>query len=364
VTDDLDGAFADLARAQAVAEALGLLGERARIHFLRGNLFFPRGDIGGCLREHQSSLELARAIGSPELEAQALGGLGDAEYVRGRMLTSYHHLARCVELARAQGLGRVEVANRSQMAQAALYFRPLGEALDLGIAAAHAAAEVGHLRAEINARAATMMALAVMGEPARVKEESARLRDLIDRLGARRFSQTRLLYLGMALLFEGDRAEALRLMREALKISEQTGITFRGPNVLGGLALALTDASERRAALDRGEAIIRQGSVGHNPLRFYPDAIDVALELADWDEAERYALALAEFTAAEPLPWSEFFVARGRALAAFGRDRHDEAALRELRKLRRTARQMDYRLPLPAIERALATGISGFRPDP
>ncbi len=156
VTDDLDGAFADLARAQAAAEALGLLGERARIHFLRGNLFFPRGDIDGCLREHQSSLELARAIGSPELEAQALGGLGDAEYVRGRMLASYHHLARCVELARAQGLGRVEVANRSQMAQAALYFRPLGEALDLGIAAAHAAAEVGHLRAEINARAATM----------------------------------------------------------------------------------------------------------------------------------------------------------------------------------------------------------------
>jgi tetratricopeptide (TPR) repeat protein len=359
VTEELDGAFADLDRAQAAAERHSLLEQRAHIHFLRGNLHFPRGNIEGCLAEHGTSLELARASGSAELEAQALGGLGDAEYVRGRMISAHRHLQRCVELAAEHGLGRIEVANRSQMAHAALYFRPLREALEHGVAAAQAAAEVGHLRAEINARAANSLALHVMGKLARVKEESARLRDLIDRLGARRFSQTHLLNLGKAALFEGDRAAALRLLREALGISEQTGITFHGPNVLGGLALALTDAGERRAVLERGEAIIRKGSVAHNPLRFYPDAIDVALELEDWDEAERYAAALAEFTSPEPLPWSDFFVARGRTLAAFGRDRCNEAALRELERLRRAARKFDYRLALPAIERALATGTAG-----
>ena len=52
VTDDLDGAFADLERAEAAAAAQGLLAEAARIHYLRGNLCFPRGDIEGCLREH------------------------------------------------------------------------------------------------------------------------------------------------------------------------------------------------------------------------------------------------------------------------------------------------------------------------
>ncbi|MGH6902594.1 MAG: adenylate/guanylate cyclase domain-containing protein, partial [Geminicoccaceae bacterium] len=89
VTEDLDGAFADLDRAQIAAEAQELAVERARIHFLRGNLHFPRGNIDGCLVEHGRSLELAREIGSPELEAQALGGLGDAEYARGRMITAH-----------------------------------------------------------------------------------------------------------------------------------------------------------------------------------------------------------------------------------------------------------------------------------
>jgi class 3 adenylate cyclase/tetratricopeptide (TPR) repeat protein len=49
VTEDLDGAFVDLDRAQTAAERHGLIEARARIHFLRGNLYFPRGDIEGCL---------------------------------------------------------------------------------------------------------------------------------------------------------------------------------------------------------------------------------------------------------------------------------------------------------------------------
>ena len=73
VTEDLNGAFADLDRAQAAAERCELVEMRARIHFLRGNLHFPRGNIGGCLAEHQKSLELALETDLPELEAQALG---------------------------------------------------------------------------------------------------------------------------------------------------------------------------------------------------------------------------------------------------------------------------------------------------
>ncbi len=52
VTDDLDGAFADLERAEAAAQAQGLEDQLARIHFLRGNLHFPRGNLEGCLEEH------------------------------------------------------------------------------------------------------------------------------------------------------------------------------------------------------------------------------------------------------------------------------------------------------------------------
>ena len=124
VTDDVDGAFADLDRAESEAAMHGLLQERARIHYMKGNLFFPRGNIEGCLKEHTESLQLAREVGAVELEAAALGGLGDAEYMRGRMISAHERLRECVELSRQRGLGRIEVANLAQMGQAKQYFAP------------------------------------------------------------------------------------------------------------------------------------------------------------------------------------------------------------------------------------------------
>src|SRR6516165_12752402 len=125
VTDDLAGAVADLKLADAVADlkladAVAvrhcLLAEQARIHFLRGNLCFPRGDLDGCLREHGIGLELAKRAGATELEAMALGGLGDAEYVRGRMISAHERFSECVGLCERHGFGRIEVANRPMMA--------------------------------------------------------------------------------------------------------------------------------------------------------------------------------------------------------------------------------------------------------
>jgi class 3 adenylate cyclase/tetratricopeptide (TPR) repeat protein len=354
VTEDLDGAFADLDRAQAAAERHGLIERRAHIHFLRGNLHFPRGNIEGCLAEHGKSLALAREVGSPQLEAQALGGLGDAEYVRGRMISAYRHLQRCVELSVAHGLGRIEVANRSQIAHARLYFDPLQAVLEAAIAAAQGAQRVGHHRAEINARVAAVFATAALGAFDRLEAEAARVRELVERIGARRFLQGSVHYEGRAALARGRRREARALIEEALAISRETGIKFHGPNVLGGLARAAEVPDDRRRALAEGEAIIARGAVGHNHLRFYPDAIETALDLGDWDEAERYADVLEAFTRAEPLPWSDFFTARGRALAAFARGRRVETIRCELERLIAAARRLDYRSALPAIEEALA----------
>jgi hypothetical protein len=111
VTDDLAGAVADLEQANAAAVRHHLLAEQAHIHFLRGNLCFPRGDLDGCLREHGIGLELAKRVGATELEAIALGGLGDAEYVRGRMISAHGRFSECVELCERHGFGRIEVAN-------------------------------------------------------------------------------------------------------------------------------------------------------------------------------------------------------------------------------------------------------------
>jgi tetratricopeptide (TPR) repeat protein len=311
VTDDLDGAFADLERAEEEAVAQGLTAERARIHYLRGNLFFPRGDIEGCLREHGKCLELAQNAASAELEAAALGGLGDAEYVRGRMISAHDCLHRCVELSRQHGFGRIEVANLAQIAHTRLYFRPQQDGLEHALTAAAAAAKVGHDRAELNARLAALFALFALANLKACRDQVAKAQTLVHRLEARRFEQPCRLYLARVALAEGRRSEAVEMLGEALNISRRTGIGFHGPQILGALAHALERPEERRRMLAEGEVIVRAGCVGHNQLRFYPDAMQVALDLADYNEVERYAAALGEYTRPEPLPWSTFFIARG-----------------------------------------------------
>jgi hypothetical protein len=111
--------------------------------------------------------------------------------------------------------------------------------------------------------------------------------------------------------------------------------------------------------LTEGEALIRAGCVGHNQLRFYPDAMEVALELPDHDEVERYAAALEDYTHLEPLSWSRFFIARGEALAAFGRGRRDAALMVEIQRLRDEGERLGLRVALPAIDAALAKRTPG-----
>lgn len=61
---------------------------RAQIHYLRGNTYSILGDIQGCLKQHEQALACAREVGSAKCEAQALSGLADAHYLRGRMRTA------------------------------------------------------------------------------------------------------------------------------------------------------------------------------------------------------------------------------------------------------------------------------------
>ena len=122
---------------------------------------------------------------------------------------------------------------------------------------------------------------------------------------------------------------------------------------LGFLALITEDPDERTRAVEEGEAILRSGAVAHSHFWFYRDVMETALSIGDWNVAESYTQALEDFARAEPLPWSEFFTARGRALAAFGRGGRDAATIDELRRLRDEAERIGWTTALPEIEAAL-----------
>ena len=86
----------------------------------------------------------------------------------------------------------------------------------------------------------------------------------------------------------------------------------------------------------------------------FPDAIEIALADAAWDEVERYAAALADFTRPEPLPSTDFYIAYGRTLAAFGRGVRNKATVNEIERLRDEATRVGLTRSIPRLDQALA----------
>ncbi|MEE8506828.1 MAG: hypothetical protein V3S40_11495, partial [Kiloniellales bacterium] len=358
ITDEYDEAYAALEKAEAVAGDRGLTRELAQIHYIRGNLHFPLGKIDNCRVEHELSLKYAREADSPEAEARALSGVADAEYARGRMITAHDHFRRCIELCREYGFGRIEVANISMLGFTRYYHDTIQSALEDGLVAVEAARKVGHHRAEMLGQVMCVHALAELGELDRARAHTKEARALALRLGAIRFESQNLAWLARIVHAEGRGPEALELLEQALEIGRNTGIAFTGPRILSAIALVTEDPERRRSALEEGEAILRSGAVSHNHFWFNRDAIEASLNIGDWESVERYAVALEDFTRPEPLPWCDFFIARGRTLAGWGRGRRDAETLAELRRLREEAERAGFMTALPALEAALGQAES------
>jgi tetratricopeptide (TPR) repeat protein len=259
-------------------------------------------------------------------------------------------------LSRQHGFGRIEVANLNMAALTRQYANELPAAVGDALAAAEMAERVGHQRAELLARNIAAFALYDMAELQRARDQLLEAGKLIERIGARRFVPENLTYLAKIKRAEGQRSEARCLLDEAIAASRETGLKFFGPRVLAEQALSAEHSPEQQKALSEGENILGEGCVGHNHLWFYRDAMDAAISARDWGAVDRYGAGLAAFTEAEPLPWSKFFIERGRALADFGRGQRNDTMLGELRRLRNLAAQVGLKLSAEAIEQVLATG--------
>jgi hypothetical protein len=269
------------------------------------------------------------------------------------MRTSHDELSRCVKICRANGLGRVEVANSAQICHTKIYLLQLREAMTLSSATIEAARRVGHDRAELNAQVACVFTSIELAEWQQAKEHGDRALELVGRLGAERFRASPLAFLGRALKAEGRDAEALARAHEAVQSAREMGGSFEGPRVLGCLARITEDPAEQESALEEAESMIAKGCVGHNQLYFYRDAIEVSLERKDWDAVKSYADKFAEFASSEPLPWTEFFLDRGRVLAAWGQGQRGSELIANLRRLQNEAERLGLVSAVPAICDAL-----------
>jgi class 3 adenylate cyclase/tetratricopeptide (TPR) repeat protein len=352
IADRIDEALAMLDAAEATATDQQRDLDLAWIHHLRGNFYFPLGRVEGCAAEHARALDHAKRARSDELETRALGGLGDAAYAQGRMASAYRHFGGCVELCRAHGYGRIEVANLSMVGHCLFYLNQFEDALDRSREAMALARRVGHQRAEIIAANAIRM-LSFMLDADAAKANVERILELARQIGARRFEAEGMVAHAAILALAGRRSEALELTRRGVDAARQTGIQFLGPDLLGQLAILTDDDALRRRSLAEGEELLRAGSVGHNHLRFHRHAIEASLNAGAWDGADRYAQSLEDYTRPEPLPWANFWIAWGRALATHGRDPTKAAVIDNVKRVLEEAQRIGMQPAIPALQRAL-----------
>lgn len=354
IADRHNNALEVLGDAEGAAIQEGLVNEQARIHYLRGNVYFPLGNIDGCLAEHEKALAFARQVNSTEGEALALGGLGDAYYLRGHMRSACEQFRACIKLCRDRGYGYIEVANRHMIGWSRIHLMEFAGALEDGLEAAELAAKVSNPRAEVLGLLLAGWVCSELGKFEEARNYTRRTLDLALSIGANNFAGQALRILAQISAAQGRMGEALEHADRAVKIIRKVGLTFIGPSVLAIKAAVTEDVEEAARTMREAESILDAGCVAHNHVWFARTAIDHAVAIGAWDQAEHYATRLEDYTREQPLAWPDFMIARARALAAWGRGTRSRELVVELEHLRECAVQHGLVLAMPQLDEALA----------
>ena len=344
-----------LVEAETVAKAHDMFPELAQISQLRGGVHFMRGDIVNCRDAGFVAMEYARSAKSPELEARSLSNLGDAEYAAGRMRSAQRYFDNCVDLGLSNGLSHVVAPNLAMRGYMRFYNNELQIAIQDHRQAIELAMEIRQPRTSMFALQNGATCLAEAGLVREGKAWAQESLEIAQQLGAPLFEANALVDMARVLNAERNRKEARPLVSKAVSIirASKAGGRYSGPWALGLLALVTDDPTLRRSAIAEGEQLLNSGCIASSHLWFYRDAMELFLETEQWDAVEQHAQSLAEYTEAEPLPWSNFYIDRGRILARLGRGDVDSSTLREANVLLDTAKCIGLRVAIPAIEAAL-----------
>jgi tetratricopeptide (TPR) repeat protein len=354
ITETHEELFAELNFAEALANNHNLSLELARVYKLRGGGYFLRGETEACVQANKTALQYAETAASADIKAQTLSGLADAEYVRGRMISAYGYFDQCIEISRKHGLGKTLAANLAMRGQMNHWRNLRGPALRDFEEALSLSEETGQPRAELIALGGGDL-LTETGKVDEGERWARRRLALARRFRSRRFVAAAFTQLSRAAYVRGCWEESEQLAQEALDSLQDGGLAFNGAIAFGRLALSTRNSDRRRFALAEGEELLRGDCVSHNYLIFYPDAMETCLQTGEWDEVDRYAQALEDYTRAEPLPYADFLIKRGRALAAFGRGKRDDAIMQELQRLRDDGERAGRKFAVQALEETLAS---------
>ncbi len=346
--------LAKLSAAETAAGTMRSVEFLARVHGLKGNLYFPLGEIDKCMAAHEKALHYGRECGSAEAQARAYSGMADAHYLRGRMLSAGKMFERCIDLARANDLTSIVSANLSMLALTKMYAMELAVAHTMVEEALTLSSMTGDYRSEILGRMSLSTLLIEEGLFEEAAKNTEITYDMSREVGLDAFTVYTLNHRSKLYLEMGQRDNAVEVADSTWTLIVDNHFEeFSGPFCLGSIARSSPDKERRKWATDEGLRLLSEGAVSHNHLFFHRELIEAGLERGDWELLQRACDALANYTRAEPLPWSDFRIARAQALRDFYQGSNREKAIQTLFKLKAQAEHSGMNGALLRIDTAL-----------
>ena len=163
-------------------------------------------------------------------------------------------------------------------------------------------------------------------------QQAQLVREQILGMNIRRFLMNNHCLMAMALRAGGRLEDALAHLQDAEALARELNVVWAMPWVLGEKALSSRSASERRATLDQGMALLAAGHGGYFTFEFYRAAIECALEMQDWPRVEKLCMDLAATMGDEPVGFALYVIERAKAIAARMQGGGDRSALQALRE--------------------------------
>ncbi|MFK5984255.1 MAG: adenylate/guanylate cyclase domain-containing protein [Pseudomonadota bacterium] len=327
--------------------------EQAKLHHLRGNLYFSLGQVDNVVNCHEQSLKYARISKLTELECNALGGMGDAYYMKGMMKTANQYFKSCIELSAKHGYHRIEVANLSMYAYTLWYLNEFDKVIDVAKKAAKMAESINYHRPNI-INSGILCEAYLENKEYDLAEQECHKQFILEKNINTQFRDG-LIYakLGQIEFRRGNKSKALSYLKQAVASCHQNGMSFSGPAVYGIFAEITDNYSEKQEYLKQAELLLNGDCVSHNYFYFYRSAMEVELQNKNWIMAKKYADSLQSYTQKEPLPQSDFIIKRARTLALLGQGMIDKSTYSSLDELRIQAKKIGFNFELVRLDEAM-----------
>ncbi len=307
------------------------------------------------MTEHENALRFGGEAGSTEAQARAYSGLGDAQYLRGRMLSAGQMFERCIIFARENNFTSIVSANLAMFGLTNFYALQFNSSDELFEEALELSIRIGNYRAEVIALSATGYTLHEQGKYEDALRNVQRAEIIAKKSGMTAFVAISQVHQARNYLAMGQQTTANELAERAWKLIFANHFEkFTGPWCLSIIALSAQEIDRQNWAIDEGFRILSKESVSHNHLYFYRDMMEVGLERSDWKLLQRSSDALRDYTLPEPLPWSDLCIERGQVLGNYYQGNNGKETQIELKSLKDKIERVGSILLLPGVNAALS----------